>query len=130
MIEEEGEDKPATKTPMQRGRPLGATTTVATASVNGLKNSVHKINELYSETEKLVKKNFKLRKLNAEQIDVVGDICEKIVCAKDMNDWLEAANQCINNNEELDKLSVKPEIEQIAEEYELNNYSAALIYHG
>ncbi|MEY2973335.1 MAG: hypothetical protein RI886_1112 [Pseudomonadota bacterium] len=129
MLESEMGDAP-TKVPMQRGRPIGATTTVATASINGLKKSIAKINDLYSEVEKQLKKNFKLRKLNAEQNDVIGDICERIICSKDMEDWISTANTCLDNAEELDKLSVKPEIEQIAEEYEINNYSAAIIYHG
>ena len=129
MVEIE-DDSPVTRTPQQRGRPLGATETVAKASVNGIKNSIISINNLFSEAEKFAKKNFKIRKLNSEQTDIIETICEKIICAKDSNEWIDTAKACINNIEEIDKLSVKPEIEQIAEVYELNHYSAAIIYHG
>ncbi len=47
-----------------------------------------------------------------------------------MENWTQKAVSCVSNLEEIQDLDVLPEILEIAAEHELDNYSAAILYHS
>ena len=66
-------------------------------------------------------------KKNEKMLD---SMCEAIVCSTDIEKWTQKAISCVSNLEEIEKLEVLPEILEISAKHELDNYSAAILYHS
>ena len=57
-------------------------------------------------------------------------VCESVVVAKERKDWLKIGKKCINNPQELTKLSPMPQILDISTAHQLDDYAAAILYHS
>ena len=61
---------------------------------------------------------------------MLEDLCKKIVIAKSQDQWEQAAESCIKDNNNILKLDILDEIAQTATDHRLTDYSAAIVYHS
>ena len=63
-------------------------------------------------------------------INYIEDLCKKVIMASDMEDWEDQITKCFEDSNSILGLSTMEEVEKTAEEHQLTDYSAALIYHS
>ncbi len=133
--EEESESQETQKVPGVAGRPVG--TNGIPQEVSRADISAENISEVIKASEKLedfckksARKQFKIKRLNKSQNEMIDDLCKKIVIAKEMQDWEHAAESCIKDNKNILKLDLPKEVEKAAEDHKLTDYSAAIVYHS
>ena len=121
----------ATKTPLTKGRPLGSNQeNKMAASVRDIEKTVLAAEGSFKGLERIVKRKFKLKSLSREQGLILDDVFEKVICSKERDDWDKTIKACAEDISETNKLSVIPDILEISKSFELDRYSAALLYHS
>jgi hypothetical protein len=121
------------KTPNQEGRPPGTTgpqTNKASYSRKSIQKTIYEIESLRAHASKGIKKRFSVKRLNKEQDNMLDTFVESIVCAKERGDWEKSADSCIENTEELEKLSSMKGVLDISVSHELEQYPSAILYHS
>ena len=71
-----------------------------------------------------------VKKLNKQQISAIEDLCEKIICAHEKNDWENKALECVKDFNAIESLGLLNEVSEIAESHKLDFYSAAILHHS
>ena len=79
---------------------------------------------------KEMKDKLNIKRFNKKNEKMLDSLCEAIVCSTEIENWTQKAFSCVSNLEEIQKLDVKSKILEIAAEHELDNYSAAILYHS
>ena len=119
----------------QAGRPEG---TNGSPQVNSEANYSRKeIEKTISELEAargsikgLMKDKLSIKRFTKKNEGMLDSLCEAIVCSTEVENWTQKALSCVSNLEEIQDLHVLPEILEIAAKHELDNYSAAILYHS
>ena len=107
------------------GRPA-----VAQASRKDIQSTVYEIDAFMKSAASFAAEKFKVEKLNDQQNDSVAQLCKKIVASSKRGEWVTNLQRCLNDIENIEKLSPMQEILDTAEEYALEEYSAAIFYHS
>jgi hypothetical protein len=115
----------ATPTNSTAGRP-----TVAQASRKDIQSTIYEIDAFMKSAASFAADKFKVEKLNEQQNDSVNQLCKKIVASSKRGEWVTNLQRCLNDIENIEKLSPMQEILDTAEEYALEEYSAAIFYHS
>ena len=71
-----------------------------------------------------------IKRFGKRQNQMLDQLCESVICSSDLENWEQTAISCVNNIENLESLGVKPEILEISAQHQLDNYSAAILYHS
>jgi hypothetical protein len=77
-----------------------------------------------------MKDKLNIKRFTKKNEKMLDSLCEAIVCSTDVEKWTQKALSCVSNLEEIQELHVLPEILEIAAKHELDNYSAAILYHS
>jgi len=119
------------------GAPTGAPTNstagrpaVAQASRKDIQSTVYEIDTFMKSAVSFAAERFKVEKLNEQQNESVTQLCKKIVASSNREDWVFNLQKCFNDMDHIETLSPMQEILDTAEEYALEEYSAAIFYHS
>lgn len=113
------------KTMKQAGKPSGNS---AKASVTSIQQTVYAAESLLSTIESSIKAKHSIAELSENQKSLAESLMRSVVCAAEKNDWESTALACIQDNTKMLSLDVRPEILDLASEFELETYDAALLF--
>ena len=109
------------------GRPLG---TPNQASRKDIQAVIYEVDAFMKASEDFVAGKFKVKKLSKQQKQNVVELCKKVVASCDRENWVPTLQKCMANLDEIEKLKPLPQISQTADEFLLEEYSAAIFYHS
>jgi len=109
------------------GRPLG---TPNQASRKDIQAVVYEVDAFMKASEDFVADKFKVKKLSKQQKQNVVELCKKVVVSSDRENWVSTLQKCMANLDEIEKLKPLPQVSQTADEFLLEEYSAAIFYHS
>jgi hypothetical protein len=122
-------DGETNQTPKSAGRPQGAITE-ANFSRKNIQEVVYQIEAFEANVKAKAKESMGVKKLNKQQISAIEDLCEKIICAHEKNDWENKALECVKDFNAIESLGLLNEVSEIAESHKLDFYSAAILHHS
>ncbi len=129
---------PLPKIPGERGRPTGSpkskaakviefTGDIGKYSLSKIKDNFAKSDKLNKKVEKFLKEKHNLENLNEEQKTVAFEITKIIVTNEDVENWDNQVEKYANNPTNTNPDRIK-EIQAIADEHHIDNYSAGILY--
>ena len=77
-----------------------------------------------------MEKKLKVKKLNTSQTEMVDNLCESIVCAKDKEYWVETLQSCVKDFSEIEDLETLDKVLDVSSAHNLEAYPAAILYHS
>ena len=92
--------------------------------------TMEKTKALYSTIEGELKKKYKKKKLNEEQVKIAESLSEAIIVGCEIDSWTTMASNVVKYPSILDKVNILSEIHELGAEHQLETYSAALLYHS
>lgn len=124
-------DAPATPTAAPKkgtaGRPLG---TPNQASRKDIQAVIYEVEAFMKASEDFVADKFKVKKLSKQQKENVVQLCKKVVASSDRENWVSTLQKCMANLDEIERLKPLPQVCETADEFLLEEYSAAIFYHS
>ena len=109
------------------GRPLG---TPNQASRKDIQAVIYEVDAFMKASEDFVADKFKVKKLSKQQKQNVVELCKTVVASSDREAWVPTLQKCMANLDEIEKLKPLPQVSQTADEFLLEEYSAAIFYHS
>lgn len=88
------------------------------------------INQFYSKAETEYRTKLGLKKLDKTKKNIIKDICVAIIIGEEKDNWEDSLKKVMENTNHLLQLNVNDNVLSLAAEHELDDYSAALIYHS
>jgi hypothetical protein len=61
---------------------------------------------------------------------MIDELCQSVIISTNNKKWKDRIASCINDSSNIGNLHPKTEVQDIASEYNLDLYSAALLYHS
>jgi len=120
--------------PKESGRPTGATGPQGQASsvisTEDIKNIIYKAENLKSYAVSVIKKEKNKKRISKAQSEILDELCKSVIASKVENEWEQAIESCVRDNNEIVKLVPMKEILDISERDSLDLYAAALYYHS
>lgn len=127
-------DETVNKTPKSSGRPNGTSQIPLQAAEkygrDNVQEVIYKIQDLESYALENFKKHKKLKSIDDSQKQLIGQLCESIVCSKEKNQWKRTMLACIKNTNKIAELSTINDILDISAKNELTYYPSAILYHS
>lgn len=124
-------DAPTTPTAAPKkgtaGRPLG---TPNQASRKDIQAVIYEVDAFMKASEDFVADKFKVKKLSKQQKENVVQLCKRVVASSDRENWVPTLQKCMANLDEIEKLKPLPQVCETADEFLLEEYSAAIFYHS
>ncbi len=117
------------KTPKSAGRPQGAITE-ANFSRKNIQEVIYKIEGFDSTIKAKAKQVLGVKKLNKQQSSAIDELCKKVICAYEIDNWETKALECVNDFNQIESLGLLEEVLEIAESHQLDFYSAAILHHS
>jgi hypothetical protein len=114
--------------PKEKGRPMGAKASVF--AKDAIAKVLNQTKVLSSSVELALKKKYSKKTLSSDQRKLAEGITEAIIVGCEGVSWKEKAEAIIKDPSFLDKLSILPEIQEMAAEHQLDTYAAGLLYHS
>lgn len=123
------------------GRPSGVNTKQSVertvSSINNkdkfsclkMKNVISSISSLEKDAENLLKKKFKLKKLDKAQNEIAQDLAFLVASNEDMQDWNKKIHLYIED-QTIENKKIQSAIGEIASIHGLDNKSAMILYHS
>ena len=133
MIVDDPGDKEKNTTNKQAGRPEGTTDiplSESSYSRKAIQSTVGSLEDFRKTVKSIMKDSMGIKRFSKQHNQMLDKLCESVVCASDLENWEQTAISCVNNIENLESLDVLPEILEISAKHELDNYSAAILYHS
>jgi hypothetical protein len=122
-------DGETNQTPKSAGRPQGAITE-ANFSRKNIQELVYQIEAFESNIKAKAKENMGVKKLSKQQINAIEELCQKVICAHEKNDWENKALECVKDFNAIESLGLIDLVYEIAASYKLDFYSAAILHHS
>lgn len=122
-------DGETNQAPKSAGRPQGAITE-ANFSRKNIQELVYQIEAFESNIKAKAKENMGVKKLSKQQINAIEELCQKVICAHEKNDWENKALECVKDFNAIESLGLLDEVSEIAASYKLDFYSAAILHHS
>lgn len=98
-------------------------------SFERLKVVMSSLTSLESELGSLLKRKFKVKKLNKQQLEVVSDLAIWIAQNEKMKDWTSACEKYVNDPSSSN-VEITSAIEELAIKYGLDSRSASILFHS
>ena len=132
MIEDDAPIEPADeqKVPGVPGRPIGTTEGSAQISREAIQQTVYEIEGLHSLAREEMLKKLGKKKLTKQQDSMINKLCESVVCATEKENWANIAISCVNDYNNIEKLSVMNEVYDVSDSHKLEIYPSAILYHS
>ena len=131
----EGDQENTSGPNKQAGRPEGTSgipqeDSSASYSRQNIQNTIGELEAVRASVKDLMKDKMNIKRFTKKNEKMLDSLCEAIVCSTKIENWTQKAVSCVSNIEEIEKLDVLPDILEIAAKHELDNYSAAILYHS
>jgi hypothetical protein len=117
------------QTPKSAGRPQGAITE-ANFSRKNIQEIVYEIEAFENNVKAQTKENLGVKRLSKQQNSAIEELCKKIICSHEKNDWGNKALECVKDFNVIESLGLLDEVSEIAESHKLDFYSAAILHHS
>ena len=128
---------PNQKVPKENGRPAGNKTKTNNLlasqelhSRKDIQSVVYATEDLQKYAESELKSHFGKKRLSKDQKQMVSNLTESVILAKEKKEWKETISACIKDFNLIEKLDVMDGILEVSEANELVSYPAALLYHS
>ena len=121
------------QTPKSAGRPNGKKAppkTVKGYSRANIQKVINKVEQLRAIVIDEIKIKYNSAELNEVQTGIVDNLCERIVCANEIENWEEEAKSCVTNINKIEELHTINDILNISMEHQLETYPSAILYHS
>ena len=125
--------QPLNTTPRQAGRPEGTTgipLADASYSRSSIQATIYEIEAFVHNAQKKMAKKLKTKKLSESQSEMLDNLCESIVCARDKEYWVKTLESCVKDFNEIEKLEALEKVLTISGNHNLETYPAAILYHS
>ena len=96
-------------------------------SLIGLKDNMLLAQETEKEINSYLKKKFKIKKLNEQQVAVASDLLDAVICNEEPTNWKSSVKTYCENPIDQNPERVK-EVLKVAAEHQVVNYVAGLLY--
>ena len=110
------------------GRPIGV------SNSNFSKKHIVEATKMVSEFELRAYRDFALKfgleELDEDRKDLVSRACESIIVSKPSKEWDETLSNVVENLDNLSELNVDPEVLDMGSKHQLDDMSAAILYHS
>ena len=117
------------KQSVPRKQVAGSEVVKQTFSFNKLKTVISALTSLEKQIEESLKKKFKIKKLNKEQLEVVSEMAILVAQNEKMQDWKSSYAKYLEDPS-LSNLEIIEEIENISLKHSLDNRSAVILFHS
>jgi hypothetical protein len=107
------------------GRPLGAK-----ASRKDIQTTVYEVEAFMKAAEDFTANKFQVKSLNTQQKENVIQLCKKVIASSNRESWVSNVQKCIANLDEIEKLQPMQAVTDVADEFLLDEYSAAILHHS
>jgi len=107
------------------GRPVGAT-----ASRKDIQTTIYEVDAFMKAAEDFAAKKFAVASLSDEQKSNVANLCKKVIASSSREDWVASVQKCMANLDEIEKLQPMQSVLDTADEFLLDEYSAAILHHS
>ena len=107
------------------GRPVGAK-----ASRKDIQSTIYEVEAFIKAAEDFTAKKFKVNSLNEQQKENVIQLCKKVIASNSRENWVLSIQKCIDNFEEIENLQPMQSVTDTADEFLLDEYSAAILHHS
>ena len=111
------------------GRPLGVSNS-KTFSKKHIVEATKKINEFELLAFREFASKFGLKRMSKQKKEMVTQVCESIVIAKDSSEWEESLSEIVKDLDKLTALGVHEKILEVGSEHQLDDLSSAILYHS
>lgn len=121
------------KTNKSSGRPEGTTEiplAKAAFSRKDIQEIIGQIEKCRASAKEALKDVLNIKRFNKTQEKMLDKLCEAVICSTDIENWNEELISCVNNFENIESLGIMDDILDISNEYQLDNYSSAILYHS
>jgi hypothetical protein len=81
-------------------------------------------------SETFTAEKFGVNQLNDQQKSSIIELCKKVVAASNKEEWTTRLQACVQDLGNIEKLQPMKEITDTADEFLLDEYSAAILYHS
>lgn len=107
------------------GRPVGAT-----ASRKDIQTTIYEIDAFMKAAEDFAAKKFAVASLNDDQKSNITNLCKKVIASSSREDWVANVQKCMANLDEIERLQPMQSVLDAADEFLLDEYSAAILHHS
>ena len=126
---------PKNTTPKSPGRPTGtkkpaSQKVVKAYSQKNIQNIVGKVDNFRKQVEEKLKAKYGIETLNESQSQMADKLCESIVCATEMDQWMNQLETCVIDINQIQELHTIDKVLDISAEHELETYPSAILYHS
>lgn len=123
----EGAASTPTAIPKQSGagRPLGAK-----ASRKDIQTTIYEIDAFMNAAQEFTAQKFGVASLSDQQKENVTQLCKKIIASTSRENWVANVQKCVANLDEIEKLQPMQSVVDVADEFQLDEYSAAILHHS
>jgi len=111
------------------GRPMGVSNS-KNFSKKHIVEATKKINEFELLAFREFAAKFGLKRMSKQKKEMVTQVCESIVIAKDTNEWEESLSEIVEDLDKLTSLNVHEKILELGSEHQLDDLSSAILYHS
>lgn len=133
---ETGDDEAPTQTVKQEvGRPVGTSGIPQQSSSASF--SRENIQEVIYNTEDLrlfalaeIKKKLNKKRLKKQEKEMIDELCQSVILSNENSSWKDSVKSCIEDINNIEQLTPLSEVNDLSLEYNLDLYSAALLYHS
>lgn len=129
--EEEGSspesNKPQAVSP-SGGRPIGVSN--SSYSKKNIVEATKRINELEILAFREFASKFGLKRMSKQKKEMVTQVCESIVIAKDSADWETTLSEIVQDLDKLSSLAVNQKVLELGCQHQLDDLASAILYHS
>ena len=117
------------------GRPVGTSdipqeSSAALFSRENIQDIIYNSEDLRNFAIAEIKSKLNKKRLKKQEKEMIDELCQSIIISTENQDWKEKIKICINDSSNIESLYPMIEIQDLASEYSLDLYSAALLYHS
>ena len=120
-------DQPTAVAP-SGGRPIGVSN--SSYSKKNIVEATKKINELELLAFREFASKFGLKRMSKQKKEMVTQVCESIVIAKDSADWEITLSEIVKDLDKLTSLTVNKKVLELGCQHQLDDLASAILYHS
>jgi hypothetical protein len=119
-------------TPQQQGRSPGSNKkdNVAVADRKSIQETIYHTEQLFSFAQKQMKQINNIKRLSKEKKSLLDELCKSVIISCEKEQWESNVKACVEDFENISKLSTLPDISEAAHENDMELYPSALYYHS
>jgi len=131
-----GGDKPPEQTVKQEvGRPVGTSgipqqSSSASFSRENIQEVIYNTEDLRLFAVAEIKKKLNKKRLKKQEKEMIDELCQSVILSNENSSWKDSVKSCIEDINRIEKLTPLSEVNDLSLEYNLDLYSAALLYHS